>query len=742
MLTRLKLLLTKMLTIILRCRSCFFCHKQILQPLQEHPPKRPEFDHAIDVLPTSEVPAGKVYRMSPLELDELKRQLTEYLNKGWIRVSTSEYAAPILFAKKADGSLRLCVDYRGLNKITKKVQFPLPNIDTLLDSFAGSTVFTALDLAQGYHQLRVKEDDIHKTAFKTQFGLFEFCVMPFGLTNAPATFQRVMTHILKPHINSFVLVYLDDILIFSRNKEEHLEHLEKVFSLLEQNDFRLRLDKCFFAKDKLNYLGHTISSAGLQPESSKIEAVKSWPKPQSVTQVQQFLGFCNFYRRYVKNFSQIAEPLYALTRKTTTGFSWSAKCNAAFELLKQKLCTAPVLLVPTTGPSSQFVVTTDASKYALGAVLLQKDDKGKLRPCAYYAKTLKPEQTRYPTYDLEMLAVVCAVQEWRHYLEGCEKFTVVTDHVTLQYLPTQKSVGRRHASWLQILSPFMSNMDIVYKKGAQNCADALSRRPDLNYLLSTYEDSDLDTEIDNLTTFLASMFHLQADTDLLKHIKDAYNRDPVFCRSTLPPATTKMPDNLYYVADKIYVPNDSELYRKIISEFHDCCGHPSSVRTLANLRKSFFWPAMNKTVKHYCKQCATCQVIKKDPAKPVGSLYPMPVPKRPWEFFSMDFITNLPLVNGYDSICTFVCLFTKQAHFVPCSSNISAKQLADLYINHVYKYHGLSRVMIGDRDTKFTSEYWRALFSSFQTRLNLSSAYHPQTDGQTERTHRTIEQIL
>jgi len=386
-------------------------HKRILQPLKDLPPKRPEFDHAIDVLPDSEIPAGKVYRMSPLELSELKRQLTEYLDKGWIRVSTSEYAAPILFAKKADGSLRLCVDYRGLNKITKKVQFPLPNIDTLLDSFAGSTVFTALDLAQGYHQLRVKEDDIHKTAFKTQFGLFEFCVMPFGLTNAPATFQRVMTHISKPHVNSFVFVYLDDILIFSRNEDEHLKHLEKVFSLLEQNDFRLRLDKCFFAKDKLNYLGHTISSAGLQPESSKIEAVKSWPKPQSVTQVQQFLGFCNFYRRYVKNFSRIAEPLYALTRKTTTGFSWSAKCNAAFELLKQKLCTAPVLLVPTTGPSSQFVVTTDASKYALGAVLLQKDETGKLRPCAYYAKTLKPEQTPYPTYDLEMLAVVCAVQE-------------------------------------------------------------------------------------------------------------------------------------------------------------------------------------------------------------------------------------------------------------------------------------------------------------------------------------------
>ena len=717
-------------------------HHKILQQLNELPPSRPGFDHTIDTFPDSDVPTGKVYRMSPLETNELKRQLTEYIEKGWIRISTSEYAAPILFAKKADGSLRLCVDYRGLNKITKKVQFPLPNIDTLLDSFAGATVFTALDLAQGYHQLRVSEKDIHKTAFKTQFGLFEFCVMPFGLTNAPATFQRVMTHILQPHNNPFVLVYLDDILIFSRTKEEHLQHLETVFSLLAKHDFRLRIDKCFFAKNKLNYLGHTISSDGLQPESSKIEAVKSWPKPQSVVQVQQFLGFCNFYRRYVKNFSQVAEPLYALTRKTSSGFVWSAKCNAAFEMLKQKLCSAPVLLVPTTGPSSHFVVSTDASKYALGAVLLQKDNTGKLRPCAYYAKTLKPEQTRYPTYDLEMLGVVCAVQEWRHYLEGCEKFVVITDHVTLQYLPTQKFVGRRHASWLQLLSPFMSNMEIVYRKGSQNCADALSRRPDLTYLLSTYDENDIDSELENLTTFLNSMFHLQVDNQLLKEIKESYNKDPAFNRSTLPPAATKMPDGLYYVADKIYIPNDSDLHRKIIHEFHNYCGHPSSVRTLANLRKSFFWPAMNKTVKHYCKQCATCQVTKKDPAKPIGSLYPMPVPKRPWEFFSMDFITNLPLVNGYDSICTFVCLFTKQAHFVPCSSNIDAKQLADLYINHVYKYHGLSRVMIGDRDTKFTSEYWRRLFSSFHTKLNLSSAYHPQTDGQTERTHRTIEQIL
>ena len=299
-----------------------------------------------------------------------------------MRVSTSEYVAPILFAKNADGSLRLCVDYRGLNRITKKVQFPLPNIDTLLDSFEGSTIFTALDLAQGYHQLRVAEQDIHKTAFKTQYGLFEFCVMPFGLTNAPATFQRVMTHILQPHINSFVLVYLDDILVFSRTKEEHLKHLETVCSLLAEHDFRLRLDKCHFGKNKLNYLGHTISASGIQPESSKLEAVRTWPKPHSVVQVQQFLGFCNFYRRYVKNFSKIAEPLYALTRKGNVGFQWSLKCNSAFALLKQKLCSAPVLLVPKTGPLSEFVVSTDASKYALGAVLLQKDDTGQLWPCA------------------------------------------------------------------------------------------------------------------------------------------------------------------------------------------------------------------------------------------------------------------------------------------------------------------------------------------------------------------------
>ena len=718
--------------------------------------KTPEFDHDINLVPDAKIPPAKVYRMSIAELEELRKQLDAYLSKNWIRQSTSNFAAPVLFQRKADGSLRMCVDYRGLNKYTKRVEFPLPNVDTLLDQLAGSFVYTALDLAQGYHQVRIKDEDIYKTAFKTQYGLFEFLVMPFGLTSAPSTFQRLMNHVLKPEENTFVLVYLDDILIFSQTLEEHICHLDKVLSMLSEHHLVLRLSKCHIGKSQLEYLGHTLSSKGLAPSIKKVKAVNDWPIPRNVTQVQQFLGFCNFYRRYIPHYSNIAYPLYELTKKNVV-FKWTQVEHTAFKKMKQAMTTAPVLRRPRCGKDADFVISTDASKYGVGAVLLQKDDEGKLQPCAYFAKSLSSPQRTYSTYDQELLGIVAAMSEWRVYIEGCRSVTVITDHATLKHLPDTNDaekiakVPRRYIPWINVISPYLAInpntnepiLKILYRKGKENEADALSRRPDLVELLSDYDLCSFEKDLEDLQIHLSSMSHLVFDETTLNRIRDAALLDLALNGAMLPPGVTlSQDDGLYYFGDRIYIPNDPSLINDLLYEFHDTNGHPSHLRTLTNVSQVFYFPRMSKIVRRYCKKCSTCERSKVRTTPLSGMNYPLPIPNRPWEYISMDFITNLPEINGYDAIVTFVDCFTKQAHFIPCTMKMNAQQLAKVYMREVYRLHGLSRSIICDRDPRFTSAFWKSLFTQLQTKLNISSAYHPQTDGQTERTHRTIEQIL
>ena len=674
-------------------------HQVLLEPLTDLPPARPGFDHTIDLLPEAQVPPGRVYRMSTLELEELKKQLKEYLSKNWIRTSTSMYAAPVLFARKANGTLRLCVDYRALNKYTKRVEFPLPNIDTILDTLGGSQIFTALDLAQGYHQIRVEEKDVHKTAFKTQFGLFEFTVLPFGLTAAPSTFQRLMNHVIRPHEKGYVICYLDDILIHSKSVDAHLHHLDEILHILSENNLKLRLEKCDFAMNALDYLGHTISGQGIQPSESKIRAVNDWPIPKNVKDVQSFLGFCNFYRRYMKNYSKTACPLYHLTKKGVD-FQWDKACHDAFVQLKTTLTTAPVLATPRTGPKEEFILSTDASTFGIGAVLLQKQKDNSIRPVSYYAKSLNNAQRRYPIYDLELLAMASAVQEYRHYLEGCKKVTVLTDHATLRYLPTQGNLGRRHTTFVTALSPYFGYMDILYRKGSLNDSDPLSRRPDLvelnehhldsqpdtKHAIELYDASQFEKELEALQHHLNGLYELQFDKEILQKIRNGYTTDPRYNGNTLPVGVELNESNgLYYKADKICVPNINNLQELLINEYHDQVGHPDVTRTTANLLKTFWWfGGVEKKIKSHVKKCKICQRIKPRTSNLNPPLSPMPTPTRPWEHMSMDFITNLPNVDGYDAIATFVDMFTKQAHFAPCSSSITATQLAQLFIDNVY----------------------------------------------------------
>jgi len=399
------------------------------------PPKR-NIDHAIELTPGTEPPSQPIYRLSYEETNELKKQLTDLLKKGYIQPSTSPFGAPVLFVHKKDGTLRLCVDYRALNKNTIKNRYPLPRIEDLMDRLVGAKYFTKIDLYSGYHQIRIKEADTSKTAFRTRYGHYEFLVLPFGLTNAPATFMTLMNDVFREFLDDFVIVYLDDILIYSKTREEHLQHLHQVLQTLRKHHLYAKFSKCEIFKQKVEYLGHYISSEGISVDLRKVNAVKEWPMPSNVSELRSFLGLTSYYRKFIKSFSTIAAPLTMLLHKDQP-YKWNEAQQLAFDELKRQLTSAPILLLPD--PTKPFTVTTDASDIAIGAVLSQDQGRGD-QPVAYESRKLSPAEQNYPVHEKELLAIVHAIKLWRTYLEG-QKFTVITDHASLEYIKTQANLS-------------------------------------------------------------------------------------------------------------------------------------------------------------------------------------------------------------------------------------------------------------------------------------------------------------
>ncbi|GJR09890.1 putative nucleotidyltransferase, ribonuclease H [Tanacetum coccineum] len=382
------------------------------------PPAR-EIEFGIELIPGAEPISKAPYRMAPVELKELKEQLQEMLENGFIRPSVSPWGAPVLFVKKKDGSMRLCIDYRELNRITIRNRYPLPRIDDLFDQLQGAKYFSKIDLRSGYHQLRVREQDISKTAFRTRYGHYEFLVMPFGLTNAPAVFMDLMNRIFHEYLDKFVIVFIDDILVYSKSEEEHEQHLRIVLEILRQKKLYAKFSKCEFWLQQVAFLGHIVSADGIIMDPSKVEAITKWPRPTTVTEVRSFLGLAGYYRRFVEGFSRLALPLTQLMRKGEK-FVWTDERQESFEELKQRLVSAPILTLPSG--SGGFQIYSDASKKGLGCVLMQH---GKV--IAYASRQLKPYEVNYPTHDLELAAVVFALKIWRHYLYG-EACDIFTDH--------------------------------------------------------------------------------------------------------------------------------------------------------------------------------------------------------------------------------------------------------------------------------------------------------------------------
>ncbi|KAD6119157.1 hypothetical protein E3N88_10428 [Mikania micrantha] len=427
--------------------SCLKANKYELPGIP--PPREVEF--RIDLPPGAAPVAKSPYRLAPSEMQELMKQLQELLDKGFIRPSFSPWGAPVLFVKKKDGTLRMCIDYRDLNKVTIKNRYPLPRIDDLFDQLQGSSYFSKIDLRSGYHQLRIKDNDVPKTAFRTRYGHYEFLVMPFGLTNAPAIFMDLMNRVCKPYLDKFVIVFIDDILIYSKTKEEHEKHLQLILELLRKEQLYAKFSKCEFWMREVPFLGHIVSEKGIQVDPTKIEAIKNWEAPKTPTEVRQFLGLAGYYRRFIQDFSKVAVPLTLLTHKDKN-FEWGEKQREAFELLKHKLCSAPILSLPEG--TENFVVYCDASHQG---------------------------------------AVVFALKIWRHYLYGT-KCVVYTDHKSLQHIFDQKMLNMRQRRWVELLNDY--DCEIRYHPGKANVKKTfISSKEIPTDLASIHQVFDLQTAL-------------------------------------------------------------------------------------------------------------------------------------------------------------------------------------------------------------------------------------------------------
>ena len=751
---------------VLESKQHVFCDE-----LPEERPIERKVKHSIDTGDAEPINLSP-YPLSREKREELTKQINYLLERGLIRPSASPWGFPVLFVRKADGSWRMCIDYRALNRISIKNGYPLPRIDELLDIVGRAKFLSKLDLLPGYWQIPLDENAIPKTAFNTLFGKYEWLVMPFGLTGAPGTFQSIMNEALRDHLGKDVLVYLDDILIFTDTVEDHLRVLEDVLSALERNQLYAKPSKCVFMQQDIEFCGHVVGSGYLRPQAAKLDVIKEWPRPRDAHEVRQFVGLATYYRRFVEQFARIAAPLHDLLR-TPVGeerernhpITWTAACEYAFQELKRRLTSAPVLNQPDV--SKPFTIETDASEWALGYVLQQEDEYGQLHPIAYDGRKLRGAELNYPTHEKELLAIKEALRTWDRYIENGTQTTVVTDHEHLQYLQTTLKYSKRLARWVDEFQSY--SLRIRYRRGSDAVVpDTISRRPDFveatkaniaaedgarqlllageweardRVTLSALQghseqdwypamvaylrdgtpasDSSLDRYIRNSAQefrLKKSKFPFDVEDDLLVHLNNGFE------------------------APYLEIPARKDFVRRMHEEYGHL-GHPGLLGAIGHRA---WWPTMREDIRETMQRCPNCQVSQGSKAalerEDASTL--MRHDLQPFERWALDLIGPLPATPNHNRwILTAIDYATgwPLARALPeATEEIIARFLHD----DIYTNYGAPREFLTDNGPNLLSRSVEYYIRLLEARHRTTTPHHPRTNGKVENFNGLLGRML
>ena len=753
-------------------------------------PHRPDTDLKIDLKKSSDgqeppLPWGPLYNMSREELLVLKKTLTELLGKGFIRASSSSAGAPVLFVKKPGGGLRFCVDYRALNSITCPDRYPIPLLAETFRNLKGAKWFTKVDVVQAFHKIRIHKGDEHKTAFRTRYGLYEYIVVPFGLINAPATFQRYVNSVLREYLDDFVTAYMDDILIYtSGSRQDHMCKVRHVLERLHEAGLHLDLDKSEFAVKTVKYIGFVIhAGVGIQTDPEKIRAIVEWEAPTSLKGLRGFLGFCNFYRQFISNYSEVVAPLTSLTGKTP--FHWDREQQEAFELLKSLFTRAPILT--QWDPSRRTFLEADCSGFALGGQLSQ-DVNGERKPIAYYSRKLNKAEINYPIHDKELLAIIHCLKQWDAELRSCGRFTVLTDHRNLEHFMVKRSLSERQARWAECLSRY--NMEVQYRPGKEAVVpDALSRK-DQDKLtpedhISREQQLIPDQMLPNYRAVNTVSFVSRevtcplSDSSLSPQWKTAIENDSIYAavhqavqkgERALPPALQlKIQLNDCDISatgalryrGRLWIPGNpvstkeqaknapqtaeslDQLRTKLIQLTHDAAvnGHPGREGTVSTLSKDFYWPLLQLHVRRFLRNCDVCGRTKVWRDLKRGLLRPLPIPDQFHRHLQMDFMTELPLSRSCRFLWVIKDRLSGEVILEPMET-MGAEACADRFLWCFARFHWWPKAVTSDRGSNWVSRFWKTFCRLIGCDQQLSTAYHPQTDGGPERMNQEVQAYL
>ena len=713
--------------------------------------------HRIRLKDPTKVVRKRGYAAPKIYLERWEQLLKRHLDSGRLRPSSSEYSSPSFCVPKYRNGVpdhtiepRWVNDFREINGNTIRDSYPLPIINDILAACGSGKYFAKIDMTNSFLQTRVHPDDIHLTAIRTPWGLYEWTVMPMGGSNAPATHQRRMTDALRHLIGKICHVYLDDIIIWSQTLEEHEENVAKVLEALRAAKLYCNPDKSTLFATEISFLGHVISASGISADPRKTDKVWNWPQPRTSLNVRGFLGLTRYLSAFLPALAEHTSVLTPLTNKECDKVFpvWTDAHQRAFEAIKRLVTGTDCLtVIDYNDPTKKIFLTTDASDRRTGAILSFGDTWETARPVAYDSYQLNPAEKNYPVHEKELLAIVKALKKWRGSLLGVP-FKIYTDHRTLEYFQSQKDMSRRQSRWSMLMADF--DYEIIYIRGEDNsAADALSRMPDEEPSAAFAACALARTRSPHPNPLLsAATLTVSADESLLTSIKDNYATDN-FCKQLLEgiragSITGAHEENgLLYVGGRLVIPRELKVRELLYHLAHDTLGHFGFDKSYESLRNSYYWPNMRRDLEvAYIPSCSECQRNKDRTTRPTGPLHPLPVPDNRFDSVALDFIGPLPEEDGKDTILTMTDNLGADIQLIPIHSSYTAEQVAATFFDEWYCENGLMRHLISDRDALFTSALWEALHKLTGVKLKMSTAYHPETDGASERTNKTLNQMV